>query len=194
MVQNKLSGTESYFAEPSIDIWREIEAIDDNDLDSFNFDPDTELLTGTIQDPAVLDERIRMDSTTKRCPNNNVRTSQKRTRSATFAEEDQSVDKSIISHTDMSMQSAQLSFMTPVELDHQLEQSMSRLALSMKRSKMSRRHVIQNESSFGGANNSFGLHHQSTLSSDRQIGADNSSVGLSPHIVDYMSHLSHNAM
>lgn len=45
-----------------------------------------------------------------------------------------------------SVRSTQLAFMTPMELDQQLNQSMSRLAFSMRRSEFSREQVIKNSS------------------------------------------------
>jgi|EP01083_Nonionella_stella_P195709 hypothetical protein len=46
--------------------------------------------------------------------------------------------------TDASVHSAQLPFLTSSELDQRMEQSVSRLALSMKRSEMSRQRILQN--------------------------------------------------
>lgn len=46
--------------------------------------------------------------------------------------------------TDVSVHSAQLPFLTSSELDQRMEQSVSRLALSMKRSEMSRQRILQN--------------------------------------------------
>lgn len=45
--------------------------------------------------------------------------------------------------TDASVHSAQLPFLTSSELDQRMEQSVSRLALSMKRSEMSRQRILQ---------------------------------------------------
>ena len=73
---------------------------------------------------------------------------------------DLNTDVSVLSdlNTDTaSVQSTPLvSMMNPVELDQHLEQSMSRLALSMQRSETSRRKVIENGSAYSSSN-PFGL-------------------------------------
>jgi len=128
--QSKLSTTKAFST------WEDIEALNEDDLDSFIFDLETADILN-IQDPIVpySYEGHSMDSTKKRCHNINGRSSPKRIRSAI------SSDASIISHTDISVESAQLPLMTPIELDHKLGQCMSRLALSMKRSELSRQHI-----------------------------------------------------
>lgn len=192
MDESKLSGTEAFSAEPTVDMWEESEALNDHDLEDFIFDPETSDEFLTIQGLILVDEGHSMDSIKKRCQETNGCSSQaKRIRSAGFSIENKSSDESIISHSDVSVQSAQLPLMTPIELDHQLEQSMSRLALSMKRSEMSRQRVIQDNSSF--STNLIGL--QSLLPTSRRRITDNFSLGLArPHAGEYMSKMGQHMM
>jgi len=187
MAQSKLSGTEAFPLEPTIDMWTEIQSLGDHELDTFDFDTESLLIQDEHQheDPIVRIHEEDLDCTKKRSQNANARRPAKKKKSTGFSG-CMSSDESIISQTDVSVQSAQLPFMTPIELDEQLEHSMSRLALSMKRSEMSRQRVIHNESSLNA--NSFSL--QSLLSGPSSSRSnDNYANARSPHIGSYMSQL-----
>jgi hypothetical protein len=177
MMQSKLSGTEAFPLEPTIDMWTDIQTLGDHELDNFDFDTESLVLIQHEQhqqDPIVQIKEVDLDCTKKRSQNDNAnaRHPAKRSKCSTGISSGMSCDESIISQrTDASVQSAQLPFMTPIELDQQLEDTMSNLALSMKRSAVSRQRVIWNwiKSSFNA--NPF------------------SSNARSPHIGSYMGQL-----
>ena len=175
MMQSKLSGTEAFPLEPTIDMWTEIQTMGDHELDNFDFDTESLLIQHEQhqQDPIVQIKEVDLDCTKKRSQNDNANARHPAKRSkCTGISSGMSCDESILSQrTDASVQSAQLPFMTPIELDQQLEDTMSNLALSMKRSAVSRQRVIWNwnKSSFNA--NLF------------------SSNARSPHIGSYMRQL-----
>ena len=184
MAQSKLTGTEAFTSEPTINMWTEIQTLGDHELDTFDFDTESLLIHEDEhhEDPIV---RIHedLDCTKKRYQNANARRPAKR-RKSTGLFNGMPCDESIISQTDVSAQSAQLPFMTPIELDEQLEHSMSRLALSMKRSEMSRQRVICNESSLNASVFRSLLAGPSSFRSN-----DNYANARSPHIGSYMSQM-----
>ena len=175
IMQSKLSGTEAFPLEPTIDMWTEIQTLGDHELDNFYFDTESLLIQHDEQhqqaDPIVRIYEEDLDCTKKRSQNDNANTQHPAKKGkCTGISSGMSCDESIISQrTDASVQSAQLPFMTPIELDQQLEDTMSRLAMSMKRSEKSRQRVIWNKSSFNA--NPF------------------SSNARSPHIGSYMRQL-----
>ena len=173
MMQSKLSGTEAFPLEPTIDMWTDIQTLGDHELDNFDFDTESLLIQHEQhqQDPIVQIKEVDLDCTKKRSQNDNANARHPAKRSkCTGISSYMACDESILSQrTDASVQSAQLPFMTPIELDQQLEDTMSRLDSSMKRSAMSRQRVICNQSSFNA--NLF------------------SSNARSPHIGSYMGQL-----
>lgn len=143
----------------SNELWQDINALDEHDLSAFDdcFGQDDEFFD------MVIDSNVHENSMNE--PNANKKRllefeqySSKKTRSCHLKTlQDNPCDASVVSelNTDASVQSAQLAFLTPMELDQQLDQSMSRLTSSMKRSELSRQRVISNPS--GMIPNPFGL-------------------------------------
>jgi len=165
MTQGKLTGTEAFPFEPSIDMWTEIQTLGDHELDNFDFDIESDLLLQQDEQhqqeyPIVLINEEDLDCKRKRSQNANARHPAKKRKSTGSSSCTSCDDESILSQTDHSVQSAQLPFTSPIELDQLMEHSLSTLALSMKRSAISRQRVIRIASSLNV--NSFGS--QSLLS------------------------------
>jgi len=170
------------------DVWGDFEELDDTDLASFDncFSPedflidDEEAAYGNETETPAIDE----DEAKKRFQEPGPPRVNKRRKSIEFNSfQEYACDASddLELNTDTaSVQSAQLPFLTPMELDQQLDQSISRLALSMKRSELSREQVLKKG---GVASSAVGLSHllrggsSSTLSSGRS------------HLRSYMHHM-----
>ena len=161
MMQNKLSGTDDFAFEPPMEVWNsEISKLEESnhELDTFEFGThsdlflDEEVIAQEVDLMLTdLDERKRSRSST----GNGHDAKRSRTE---HSEVLGGCDVSIASSTDVSMTSAQLPFMTPMELENQLKQSMSRLAESMQRSERSRDQILHSSSSSIGYMESILLH------------------------------------
>lgn len=170
-------------------MWGDISADEENALFNYQFDP-TEDFLGLAEDahPAASD-----NENNKRMQISPEQRDAKRRRALDYeTTPDNSCDMSVVSDTktDISVQSAQLPFFTPTELDQQLEESVSRLAQSMKRSEMSRQRVLEHGSGVNtttfGLSNLFGVGAHSTLSAS--ISQSRS------HFRSYLNNVGHNTM
>ena len=144
----------------STELWQGIDAFDEHGLTAFDdcFGHDDEFFDMVVEQDSsnvasgskVENFGIEDETESKKRLQTSTPESSKRRKSMCFSElQDFACDTSIASDLNTesaSVQSAQLAFMTPIELDQQLDQSMSRLALSMKRSELSRQQVINNPS------------------------------------------------
>lgn len=149
------------------EMWQGIDIFDAHDLSAFDdcfgqddefFDLVVEETISTMTREVNEDEGVSHsicadehdDTGSKKRTRSSLPSSLKRRKSFQFNDlEDFVCDNSVVSELNTeaaSVQSAQLVFMTPMELDQQLDQSMSRLALSMRRSELSREQVIKNSS------------------------------------------------
>lgn len=88
--------------------------------------------------------------------------------------------------TRASVHSAQLPFLTSSELNERMEQSVSRLAMSMKRSEMSRQRILQNSNGYNASMITTLLGPSSTLASG--LSQSRRVVG------SYMNHVGNNSM
>eukprot|EP00553_Chaetoceros_curvisetus_P005242 CAMPEP_0204617298 /NCGR_PEP_ID=MMETSP0717-20131115/4310_1 /ASSEMBLY_ACC=CAM_ASM_000666 /TAXON_ID=230516 /ORGANISM="Chaetoceros curvisetus" /LENGTH=159 /DNA_ID=CAMNT_0051630785 /DNA_START=1 /DNA_END=480 /DNA_ORIENTATION=- len=88
--------------------------------------------------------------------------------------------------TRASVHSAQLPFLTSSELNERMEQSVSRLAMSMKRSEMSRQRILQNSNGYSSSMITNLLGTSSTLASG--LSQSRRVVG------SYMNHVGNNSM
>lgn len=180
----------------SEELWKDIDVLDEHDLGAFDdcFGNDDEFFDMVIDASAVPSHYNRdgfFDGSKKRMLGSE-HNSVKRTKSLNFSTlQNYSCDESVISelNTDASVQSAKLAFLTPLELDQQLDQSMSRLALSMKRSELSRQKVISNPSI--SPPNAFGLSSFLRGASTRaKKHGTNALVGSGrSHLRSYMNHM-----
>ncbi|GFH46847.1 predicted protein [Chaetoceros tenuissimus] len=153
MLHNKLSGTEDFAIEPSMDMWNsDIAELEESnhELDTFEFGTNSDLFL----DEEVMAQEVDLKLTDLE-KGKRSRSSTENGHDAKRSRTEQSevlggCDVSIASSADVSMTSAQLPFMTPLELENQLEQSMARLAESMQRSERSRDQILHsNPSSVG---------------------------------------------
>lgn len=140
------------FAKVPAEMWADIDSFSEEDLAAFDdcFDPNEDFLTDetlAVVDRAAKTKNRKRFQETKQRP---IAREKKRRKSMellsrpSYRNCDASVVSSDYTASDASVQSAQLPLMTPFELDQQLNRSMSRLALSMKRSELSRQKVIEN--------------------------------------------------
>jgi hypothetical protein len=174
MMHNKLSFTEDFAIEPPMEMWNSdmTELVESNhELDTFEFGTHSDLF---LDEEVIAQEVELMLTDIEKGKRSHSSTDNGRDAKRSRTEHTEVLrgcDVSIASSTDVSMTSAQLPFMTPLELEKQLEQSMARLAESMQRSERSRDQILHSSSSSIGfmdsiLSNSSGRKNFSTATSN----------------------------
>mmetsp|Transcript_3842 Transcript_3842/g.5780 ORF Transcript_3842/g.5780 Transcript_3842/m.5780 type:complete len:198 (-) Transcript_3842:145-738(-) len=176
----------------SDDMWGDISTEEEHALFDYTFDPNEDFLSIGVseeEEHAFADE----NGARKRLQNSSGSRDAKRRKSPEYAMmQDNNCDMSVASdaRTDISVQSAQLPFLTSTELDQKLEQSVSRLAQSMKRSEMSRQRVLEHGSSVSTA--TFGLSNLFGVGAHSTLGASISQSR--SHFRSYINNVGHNTI